>query len=129
MSAFAEKVHAPRRLIPVALRETRHRKAFPALAAELDALLAGEVPRDWDQDLPVFPPDPKGMATREASGRALNALAERYFVTAQASDSMRASRDLNQSEAPMRSACSRTSIPDVARNLAAASRASDSCLK
>jgi transketolase len=54
-----------------------HRKAFPELAAELDALLSGEAPKDWDQDLPVFPADPKGMATREASGKALNALAPR----------------------------------------------------
>jgi len=56
---------------------TRHREAYPELAAELDALLAGEPPRGWDQDLPAFPPDPKGIATREASGKALNALARR----------------------------------------------------
>ncbi len=55
----------------------RHRKAHPALADELDALLAGEAPKGWDRDLPVFPPDPKGIATREASGKALNALAPR----------------------------------------------------
>ena len=55
----------------------RHAQAFPELAAELDAHLAGETPRDWDRDLPVFPVDPKGMATREASGKALNALAPR----------------------------------------------------
>jgi transketolase len=54
-----------------------HRKAFPALAADLDALLSGTLPKGWDQDLPVFPADPKGMATREASGRTLNALAPR----------------------------------------------------
>ncbi len=57
-------------------RET-HRKAFPELAAELDELLAGKLPEGWDQDLPVFPADAKGMATREASGKALNALAPR----------------------------------------------------
>jgi transketolase len=55
----------------------RHRKAFPALAAELDALLAGDLPKGWDQDLPVFPPDAKGLATREASGKSLNAIAPR----------------------------------------------------
>ncbi|THD70987.1 MAG: transketolase [Phenylobacterium sp.] len=54
-----------------------HRKAYPEPAAELDALLAGEAPKGWDQDLPVFPADPKGIATREASGKALNALAPR----------------------------------------------------
>ena len=54
-----------------------HRKVYPELAAELDALLAGQPPGGWDQDLPVFPTDPKGMATREASGKTLNALAPR----------------------------------------------------
>jgi transketolase len=54
-----------------------YRKAHPELAAELEALLAGDPPKDWDQDLPEFPADPKGMATREASGKALNALAPR----------------------------------------------------
>ena len=56
---------------------TRHREAYPELAAELDALLAGEPPQGWDQDLPAFPPDAKGVSTREASGKALNALARR----------------------------------------------------
>jgi transketolase len=55
----------------------RHRRAYPDLAAELDTLLAGELPKDWDRDLPSFPPDAKGMATRAASGLALNALAPR----------------------------------------------------
>jgi transketolase len=54
-----------------------HRKAFPELAAELDVLLAGAAPQGWDQDLPVFPADAKGIATREASGKTLNAIAPR----------------------------------------------------
>ena len=45
------------------------------LAGELRHLLARGLPDGWDADLPVFPPDPKGLATREASGKALNALA------------------------------------------------------
>jgi transketolase len=56
---------------------TGYAKAFPELAAELDALLAGHSPSDWDRDLPVFPADAKGIATREASGKTLNALAPR----------------------------------------------------
>ena len=52
-------------------------KAFPELAAELDALLAGDAPHGWDQDLPVFPADAKGIATREAFGKTLNAIAPR----------------------------------------------------
>ncbi|KAA2235435.1 transketolase [Salinarimonas soli] len=43
----------------------------------LKRLLSRELPDDWDADLPVFPADPKGVATREASGQVLNALAAR----------------------------------------------------
>ncbi|HZM22975.1 MAG TPA: transketolase C-terminal domain-containing protein, partial [Anaerolineales bacterium] len=43
--------------------------------AELDRRLKGELPADWDNDLPVFPVDEKGMATRVSSGKVLNALA------------------------------------------------------
>ena len=47
----------------------------PALAEELRRMRAGEMPPGWDQDAPVFPPDPKGRATRETSGQVLNAFA------------------------------------------------------
>jgi transketolase len=52
-----------------------YEKAHPDLAAQLKTLWAGDLPDDWDAKLPVFPADPKGMATREASGKVLNALA------------------------------------------------------
>jgi len=35
-----------------------------------------ELPAEWDRDLPVFVPDPKGLAGREASGKVLNVLAQ-----------------------------------------------------
>jgi transketolase len=35
-----------------------------------------ELPAGWDRNLPVFPPDPKGIAGRDASGKALNVLAQ-----------------------------------------------------
>ena len=50
---------------------------FPQLDAELERRLMGELPQDWDVDLPVFPADQKGMATRAASGKIINALAPR----------------------------------------------------
>jgi len=59
-----------------ALRE-RQRKEFPDLARELDLIDRFELPEGWDRDLPVFPADPKGIATRESSGQVLNALAKR----------------------------------------------------
>jgi transketolase len=39
-------------------------------------VLAGRLPTGWDADLPIFDADPKGMATRKASGQVLNALAK-----------------------------------------------------
>ncbi len=48
--------------------------AHPDLGAELGRRLKGELPKGWESALPVFPPDPKGMATRAASGKVLNAL-------------------------------------------------------
>jgi transketolase len=44
-------------------------------AALLDRLQAGQLPPGWADHLPVFDPDPKGMATRKASGIVLSALA------------------------------------------------------
>ena len=54
-----------------------YRAAYPELAAELARRLAGELPAGWADGLPDFPADPKGVATRAASGKVLNALAER----------------------------------------------------
>ena len=51
--------------------------AFPDQAAELARRLAGKLPEQWQAALPVFPTDPKGMATRAASGKVINALAKR----------------------------------------------------
>lgn len=54
-----------------------YRAAYPELAAELERRLAGELPAGWADGLPVFPADPKGLATRASSGKMLNALAEK----------------------------------------------------
>ncbi len=50
---------------------------YPAEAAELKLMLVGELPPDWDADLPTAPADPKGTATRNSGGKALNAVAKR----------------------------------------------------
>jgi transketolase len=52
-----------------------YRAEYPELAAELERRLAGELPAGWDAGLPVFPTDEKGVATRNASGKVINALA------------------------------------------------------
>jgi transketolase len=52
----------------------RWRSANPDRAALFDRLFAGERPAGWTDAVPTFPADPKGMATRKASGEVLNAL-------------------------------------------------------
>jgi len=48
----------------------------PELANEIDLMQRRELPQGWDKNLPVFPADSKGVAGREASGKALNVLAQ-----------------------------------------------------
>jgi transketolase len=52
-----------------------YKNLHPNLGAELTRRLAGELPDDWSAELPTFPADPKGMATRASSGKIINALA------------------------------------------------------
>jgi transketolase len=54
----------------------RYERAYPDLAAAFRDFLRGELPPDWDRDLPTFPTD-KPVATRSASGAVLNAVAPR----------------------------------------------------
>jgi transketolase len=49
---------------------------YPDLATEIDLMQRRELPAGWDSELPVFPPDPKGVAGRDASGQVLNVLAQ-----------------------------------------------------
>ena len=53
-----------------------YREAYPELAAEFERRVRGDLPKGWETALPKFPTDEKGMATRAASGKVLNALAE-----------------------------------------------------
>jgi len=52
-------------------------EAYPDLARELQRRLEGSLPDGWDEALPFFPADPKGIATRAASGKVINHLAAR----------------------------------------------------
>ncbi len=52
------------------------RQSSPAGADLLDRLRAHRLPDGWEKSLPTFPADPKGMATRKASGEVLSALAD-----------------------------------------------------
>lgn len=50
-------------------------REFPALARELARRFSGELPDGWADELPVFPADAKGLATRKASEAVLQAVA------------------------------------------------------
>ena len=54
----------------------RYRAQYPELAKEIDLMQRRELPAGWDRNLPVFPADLKGRAGRDASGKALNVLAQ-----------------------------------------------------
>ncbi|HRO45292.1 transketolase [Agriterribacter sp.] len=54
-----------------------YKQKYPAEAAEYELLSGGKLPGGWNNDLPVFKPGEKGMATRKASGKMLNAIADK----------------------------------------------------
>lgn len=58
-------------------RMAAYGRAFPEPARELQGRLREELPDGWDADIPVFSADAKGMATRVAAGKVLNAIAPR----------------------------------------------------
>lgn len=57
-------------------KRERYRAVESILSTELDLMAGGSLPQHWARELPSFVADPKGVAGREASGRALNALAD-----------------------------------------------------
>ena len=65
---------AARGLVRAASRSTG--KQYPDLADQLMRMQRRELPEGWDKGLPAFPPDAKGLATRDSSGKVLNALAK-----------------------------------------------------
>jgi transketolase len=52
-----------------------YRKDFPELADQIEQMQHRTLPDGWDEVLPTFPPDPKGIATRDSSSQVLNAVA------------------------------------------------------
>jgi transketolase len=55
----------------------KYREAHPDLAKEVDAILGGTLPEGWDAEIPTFEADPKGLASRDSSGKVLNAIAKK----------------------------------------------------
>ncbi|MBX3411665.1 MAG: transketolase [Pirellulales bacterium] len=52
-------------------------KKYPDLAREWQQMEARELPSGWDKDIPEFPADAKGTASRNSGGKVLNAIAQR----------------------------------------------------
>jgi transketolase len=53
-----------------------YRAKYRELADELYRMQHRQLPEGWDRDIPKFPADAKGLATRESSGKVLNAVAK-----------------------------------------------------
>lgn len=53
-----------------------YQERYPELAAHLSQMERRQLPENWDRGLPEFPANPKGLATRESSGKVLNAVAK-----------------------------------------------------
>jgi transketolase len=58
--------------------KNKYQAKYPKLADELERMQKRELPDGWDADLPTFPADAKGIASRDSSGKVLNAIAEDY---------------------------------------------------
>jgi transketolase len=55
-----------------------YRRKYPDLADQIQRMQRRELPDGWEADLPVFAADPKGLATRDSSGKVLNAIASHH---------------------------------------------------
>jgi transketolase len=55
---------------------SEYSKKFPELADQINRMQHRELPDGWDKNLPTFPADAKGIATRDSSGKVLNVLAQ-----------------------------------------------------
>ena len=58
-------------------RIKEYKAKYPELADQLYRMQHRQLPDGWDKDLPAFPADAKGLATRVSSGQVLNALGKR----------------------------------------------------
>lgn len=59
-------------------RFAKYENTYPELAAELRAIWSNKLPQGWEQGIPEFPADAKGLATRVSSGKVINAMAPHF---------------------------------------------------
>ena len=55
----------------------RYKAQYPDLADNIERMNTRDLPADWQKALPSFPASASGMSTRDASGKVLNALAQK----------------------------------------------------
>jgi transketolase len=55
-----------------------YRAKYPELADQIEKMQKRKLPDGWDTDLPSFPADSKGLASRDSSAKVLNAIASHY---------------------------------------------------
>lgn len=73
----------------------KYKTQYPGEAAEYELFSSGNLPEGWDNDLPVFNAGDKGMATRKASGKMLNAIAPKLPMLIGGSADLAPSTDTN----------------------------------
>ena len=75
---FADGIGARGRELSTAWKELfkHYSKVEPVLADAITRMQRRELPEGWDRDIPSFPADEKGLASRDSSGKVLNAIAK-----------------------------------------------------
>ena len=73
----------------------KYKEKYPAEAAEYELFKSGKLPEGWKDNLPVFKPTEKGIATRKASGKTLNAIAAKLPMLLGGSADLSPSTDTN----------------------------------
>lgn len=76
----------------------KYKEKYPAEAAEYELFKSGKLPEGWKDNLPVFKPTEKGIATRKASGKMLNAIAAKLPMLIGGSADLAPSTDTNLNE-------------------------------
>ncbi|QEC69150.1 transketolase [Panacibacter ginsenosidivorans] len=73
----------------------RYKETYPYEATEYELFKTGRLPEGWEDNLPIFKPDAKGIATRKASGKTLNAIAQKLPLLIGGSADLAPSTDTN----------------------------------
>ncbi|OEH94068.1 transketolase [Bacillus solimangrovi] len=72
---FAEVINGEQTEEAWNVKFAAYKEAYPELAQELEAAIAGEFPEGWEKELPVYGAGDK-PASRDASGKTINAIAK-----------------------------------------------------